>query len=144
MNKSISRAIGGPITRVTTAMVALAVVLLLVLSVVAVAKTTSTIDERAASPAKHAMSSDGGTGGIVNQHSPATVTPTWSLATTQTAFANRSDGEQEYRVGAVLQERRRSGKSPLHGPPVAVKLAPTSREARENGSVLVTRAEHRP
>ncbi len=67
MNKSISRAIGGPITRVTTAMVALAVVLLLVLSVVAVAKTTSTIDERAASPAKHAMSSDGGTGGIVNQ-----------------------------------------------------------------------------
>jgi hypothetical protein len=68
MSKSISRATGGPSVRVTTVMVALAVVLLLVLAVVAIAKTTSTNSDSAASPAKHAISSDIGTGGIsVNQ-----------------------------------------------------------------------------
>jgi hypothetical protein len=68
MNKSISQAIGGPNARVTTVIVTLAVVLVLVLTLVAVVKTTSTISDSVASPAKHAMSFDDGTGGrSVNQ-----------------------------------------------------------------------------
>ena len=72
MSKSISRATGGPSVRVTTVMVALAVVLLLVLAVVAVVKTTSTNSNSAASPAKHAMSSDIGTGGRSVDQGPHT------------------------------------------------------------------------
>jgi hypothetical protein len=62
MNKSISQAIGGPNARVTTVIVTLAVVLLLVLTLVAVVKTTSTVSDSVASPAKHAMNPDDGTG----------------------------------------------------------------------------------
>ena len=68
MDKTMNQTVGGHNPRVTMAIAALAV-LLLVLTVVAVIQTAPTSSDRGVSPANHAMSAEGKGGSSVN-HDP--------------------------------------------------------------------------